>query len=234
MTHLIIGRGEVGTALFKILSPRYNVRIRDKDENIKGHFDVLHAAYPWQKNFVRVTKAYIRAYKPNLVVIHSTVPVGITKKVGGQAVMSPIRGDHPNLQKGIQTFVKYFGGPKAKEAARVFSAIGIKTKQCKNAETAELLKILDTTYYAWNIIFAKEVKRICDKINLDFNEVYMIPNTDYNEGYKKLGKPNVIRPILKPIPGPIGGHCLIPNTEFLDDWLTKTIKKRNKTYKLSK
>lgn len=230
MVHLIIGGGEVGKALLKVLSPRYDTQLRDMSDNVQGHFDVLHIAYPHVENFIEVTKKYIEEYTPALIVIHSTVPVGTTKTFGDIAVSSPVRGAHPNLAEGIQTFVKYFGGPKAKEAADIFASIGVPTRVFEKAETAELGKLLDTAYYAWNIIFAKEVKRVCDKMDLDFDEVYTTPNKDYNEGYKKLGKPNVIRPVLEPTPGPIGGHCVIPNAELLDDWLTEIIKERNKAY----
>lgn len=228
--HLIIGAGEVGSALFKVLKPYFNIFLRDKDSNLNGKFDVLHICYPPVENFINITKYYIKKYNPKLVIIHSTIPVGTTRKISKIAVHSPIRGVHPNLDKGIKTFVKYFGGKKAKEAAKIFSEIGIKTQVFKKPETTELLKILDTTYYGWNIIFAKEVKRICDKMKLNFEEVYTIANRDYNEGYKKLGKPNVVRPVLKAMPGKIGGHCIIPNCDLLDDWLTKIIKERNKKY----
>ena len=230
MNHLIIGAGEVGRALQKILKPRHKIIVRDKKGSLLGSFEVLHIAYPWTKNFQKDTKKYIAEYSPKLVIIHSTVPVGTTRKIGEGAVHSPIFGPHPNLEKGIRTFVKYFGGKKAKEAAVVFSKLGIQTKSFPKPETTELLKLLDTAYYAWNIIFAKEVARICKEQELDFDEVYTTPNASYNEGYKKLGKPNVIRPILQPIRGPIGGHCVIPNAEFFDDWLTRTIRKRNTTY----
>ncbi|NMB92554.1 MAG: hypothetical protein GYA31_02970 [Parcubacteria group bacterium] len=229
-THLIIGKGEIGKALYNILKPYYKVYIRDKDDDLNGTFDVLHICYPPIKNFINITKSYIKKYNPKLVILHSTVPVGYAKKVGAIAVHSPIRGKHPHLEKGIKTFVKYFGGPKAKEAAKYFSQIGIKTKIMTNSETTELLKILDTTYYGWNIVFAKEVKRICDKLKLDFNEVYTIPNQDYNEGYIKLKMPHVVRPVLKPMEGKIGGHCIIPNLYLLKDWLTDIIKERNKKY----
>ncbi|MDP3015297.1 MAG: hypothetical protein Q8N28_02710 [bacterium] len=228
--HLIIGRGEIGSALFNVLKKHYDISIRDKDSDLKGDFDILHICYPPVKNFINITKNYIKEYNPKLVIIHSTIPVGTTQKISSFAVHSPVRGVHPRLEKGIKTFVKYFGGEKAKEAARYFSKIGIKTKRFKKSETTELLKILDTTYYGWNIIFAKEVKRISDKLKLDFDEAYTIANQDYNEGYRKLGKLNVIRPILRAMSGKIGGHCIIPNCDLLDDWVTKTIKNRNKKY----
>jgi hypothetical protein len=228
--HLIIGAGETGKALYKVLSQHYDVSIMDKDGEAPGKFNVLHICYPPIKDFVKISKNYVRQYKPQLVLVHSTIGVGMTFKIGPMAVHSPVRGVHPHLDKGIKTFVKYFGGKKAGEAAKIFFNIGIKTQIFKKPETTELLKILDTTYYGWNIVFAKEVKRICDKLGLDFDEVYTIPNNHYNEGYKKLGKPNVVRPVLKNVPGKIGGHCVIPNCDLLDDWLTDTLKKRNKNY----
>jgi UDP-N-acetyl-D-mannosaminuronate dehydrogenase len=228
--HLIIGAGEVGSSLYGVLNKRYPVWLRDKNNDLSGRFEVLHIAYPPVKNFIKITKDYIKKYKPKLVVIHSTVPIGTTKRIAPFAVHSPIRGIHPRLADGIKTFVKYFGGRDAIKASRYFSAIGIKVENFKNPETTELLKILDTAYYAWNIIFAKETKRICDKFGLDFGEVYTIANQDYNDGYKKLGMPYVVRPVLRAVPGKIGGHCLIPNCNFLNDWLTTTIKQRNKKY----
>lgn len=228
--HLIIGSGEVGKALYNVLRPHYNVSIRDVESGIRGHFDVLHLCFPPIKNFVSVAKSYMKLYNPSVVVVHSTVPVGTTQKLGVHAVHSPIRGIHPNLERGIKTFVKYFGGPRAKEAASYFDAIGIPVQAFKKSETTELLKILDTTYYGWNIMFAKEVKRICDERGLDFNEVYVVPNKDYNDAYEKIGIPYVARPVLYPKEGGIGGHCIIPNTLLLKDWLTDALRTRNKTY----
>ncbi len=228
--HLIIGAGEVGNSLYGVLKKHYFVQLCDKNNNLSGRFEVLHIAYPPVKNFIKITKDYIKKYKPKLVIIHSTVPVGTTKKIAPFAVHSPIMGIHPRLADGIKTFVKYFGGRDAARASSYFSAIGIKVKNFEDSRATELLKILDTTYYAWNIVFSKEVKRICDSLGLDFDEVYTLPNKDYNDGYKKLGLPQVIRPVLKFMPGKIGGHCLIPNCDLLSDWLTKTIKQRNKKY----
>ncbi len=167
--HLIIGAGEVGKALYYVLKSRYEVYIRDKvdNDNLRGRFKVLHIAYPPAKDFISKTKRYIKKYRPELVIIHSTVAPGTTRKIAPFAVHSPIRGVHPRLEKGIKAFVKYFGGRDAPKAARYFSALGIKIKIFKKPETTELLKLLDTTYYGWNIVFAKEAKRICDKFNLD-------------------------------------------------------------------
>lgn len=230
INHLVVGAGEVGQAIYSILKKKYPVYLRDKNDVLAGRFEVLHVCYPPIKDFLKITRDYIKQYKPRLIIIHSTVPVGMTRKIGKSAVHSPIRGIHPHLVKGIMTFIKYFGGPRAKEAAGYFSAVGIKTKSFPRSETTELLKILDTTYYGWNIIFAKETKKICDQLGLDFGEVYTAPNKDYNIGYSKLGMKHVVRPVLKAMPGKIGGHCIVPNTLLFKDWLTDTLRKRNEKY----
>lgn len=227
---LIIGAGEVGSSLFRVLEKNYPVFIYRKTDQNKRQFQIIHIAYPYSKSFVRDTKKYIKKFSPKLAIIHSTIPIGSTAVISPIAVHSPVRGMHPSLDNGIKTFVKYFGGPKARSAAKIFSDIGIRTVAYNNAKTTELLKILDTSYYAWNIVFAKEAKRICVKLDIDFDQVYSQANKSYNEGYSQLGIYNVVRPILKASPGPIGGHCLIDNCRLLDDWLTNTIKKRNTKY----
>ena len=230
---LIIGKGEVGKSLFNVLKKIYDVRIRDKKPlKLKKKVEILHIAFPYSKTFVKSVKDYIKEYQPEITVIHSTVPVGTTRKCGEKVLHSPVRGMHPSLEESLLVFVKYIGGKKryAKRIASYFKKAGIKTKIFDKPETTELLKILSTTYYAWNICFCKEVKRICDRYGLSFKEVYIDSNKTYNEGYAKLGKKNVIRPILIPMKGKIGGHCLIPNCHLLKDELTKIILKFNAKY----
>lgn len=228
MNTLIIGKGEVGEALYNILKKKYNVFIRDKEEhNPPFHTEIIHICFPYFDGFEEEVKKYREKYNPIYMVIHSTVPVGTTRRCG--CYHSPIRGVHPNLERGIKTFVKYLA-PHNSQIKKYFKGVGIKVETIKKPETTELLKILDTTYYAWNILFCKEVKRICDEHKLDFREVYTKPNRTYNKGYKKLGRENVIRPVLEPTKGRIGGHCLIPNAKLLKDDLTKIVLMLNENY----
>ncbi|MDO8469633.1 MAG: hypothetical protein Q7S84_01255 [bacterium] len=249
--HLIIGAGEVGQALAIVLSRAFPVSLRDAEVGLKGRFDVMHIAYPMAKNFVRATKRYIALYRPSLVIVHSTVPVGTTMKIGRRAVHSPIRGMHTkrhhpgvtnasphvvvgnprHFARSLFAFPKYFAGPKAKRAADVFARVGFKTVTFRKPETTELAKLLDTAYYGWNIVFAKEAKRLCAQWELDYDEVYTVPNKDYNVGYRKLGKPYVARPVLKHMPGGIGGHCVVSNCHHMRSWLTDTIAQRDRVYR---
>ncbi len=233
MKSLIIGKGEVGKSLYRILKTTHPTRIKNKEvlpEEKKGtkvKFTILHICFSYFKGFEKEVKKYQKRYNPKYTVIHSTVPVGSSRKC--RAYHSPIRGEHPDLTKDIKTFVKYLG-PKNLVLKIYFELAGIKVKMLDKPETTELLKILSTTYYAWNIVFCKEVKKICDKYKLDFDKIYTRANETYNEGYTKLGKINVIRPVLKPTKGPIGGHCLIPNCRLLKNEITSFILKLNKKY----
>ena len=230
---LIIGKSEVGKSLFNVLKRVYDIKIQDKEPlKLREKVEILHIAFPYSKAFIRFVKNYIKEYQPELTVIHSTVPVGTTRKCGEKVLHSPVRGIHPNLEKSLLTFVKYIGGNKkyAKRIAKYFKRVRIKTKIFNKPETTELLKLISTTYYAWNICFCKEVKRICDQYGLSFKEVYIDSNKTYNEGYTKLGKENVVRPILIPMKGKIGGHCVIPNCYLLKDKITRMILKFNTEY----
>lgn len=230
--HLIIGGGEVGQSLLNVLKPYYNVYLYNEGDGLNGKFDVAHICYPFITHFVRITKDYIRQYRPKLVIIHSTVPVGITREVSSIAVHSPIRGTHPALEDGIRTFVKYFGGKKAEEASKIFSDIGIPTQLLERPEMTEAIKLWDTLQYGVMIMLEKEIYAYCKRKKVDFNFVYIDANETYNEGYRTLGVSEVTRPVLTHIKGKIGGHCIIPNAKLLsiDSWLAELLVEKNEGY----
>lgn len=242
MKTLILGAGEVGKSLSDVLSRSHEVSLMDTSPVDLAGVDVLNICFPCVDPdvFIASVVAYVERYKPLVVtIIHSTVPVTTTRRINEmlsstRVVHSPIHGVHPNLADGIMTFPKYVGGsdPDAAAAAIQFlREAGIETQMVASSEASELSKLLCTTYYAWNVLFAKEAKALCDQHNVPFDEVYTKWNGHYNQGYKTLGKPNVARPVLKPTNGPIGGHCLIPNAELLEGfWIADTIIKRNGSY----
>ncbi len=212
----ILGFGEVGQAIAKFYK---NPKIKDlgRDDGLKG-VEILHVCLPWMKDFVKTVKKEIKEIKPKLTIIHSTVAPGTTKKIGGMVVHSPVRGIHPELFEGIKIFVKYIGADnkKAGELAKShLESLGIKTKVFSPSVTTEIGKLLDTTYYGLIIAWHGEMKKVCDKFGVDFDEAIVDFNRSYNEGYIKLGKKNVIRPVLYPPKEGITGHCIIPNAELL-------------------
>ncbi len=222
----IVGHGQVGQAVAKLYSETDTTKtwfsfdkilIYDPYQGMMDDIsdvDILNVCIPYTKDFVSVVSDLPTANW--YTVIHSTVPVGTTEKFGHKFLHSPVRGVHPNLYEGLKTFVKFIGGDE--QLAQAYSGhlktLGIETHICKDAKTTELSKLADTTYYGLCIAFTSDMKKLCDEYDLDFMEVMTKYNNTYNEGYKKLGKPNVVRPVLYPT-DKIGGHCIIPNAKLL-------------------
>ena len=222
----IVGHGQVGQAVAKLYSETDTTKtwfsfdkilIYDPYQGMMDDIsdvDILNVCIPYNKDFVSIVNDLPT---PNwYTVIHSTVPVGTTEKFGHKFLHSPVRGVHPNLYEGLKTFVKFIGGDE--QLAEAYSGhlktLGVETHICKDAKTTELSKLADTTYYGLCIAFTSDMKKLCDEYDLDFMEVMTKYNNTYNEGYKKLGKPNVVRPVLYPT-DKIGGHCVIPNAKLL-------------------
>lgn len=220
----ILGYGEVGQAIAKFYK---NPQVKDleRDDGING-VEILHICIPWSERFVKTVIKEIKKIKPKLTIIHSTVAPGTTKKVvlglpeklGKMVVHSPVRGDHPRLHKGLRTFVKYVGADNKKAgnlAKKHLDSLRIKTKVFYPSVTTEIGKLLDTTYYGVCIAWHGEMKKLCDKYGVDFENAVTDFNRTYKDGYSRFGRPNVIRPILTPPKEGIGGHCVIPNADIL-------------------
>jgi len=217
----ILGYGEVGQAIAKFYKKPL-IKDLNRNDGLKG-VEILHICIPYNKNFVEIVSKEVKQIKPKLVIIHSTIAPGTTKKIisktGNKMIVhSPVRGIHPHLYKGIKTFVKFIGAENKRAgemAKKHLSSLGIKTEVFYPAKTTELGKLFDTTYYGLCIAWHGEMKRICDREKVDFEKVATAFNQTYNEGYKKLKMAHVVRPVLKPPQKFIGGHCIIPNTEIL-------------------
>lgn len=233
----IIGNGEVGSSLKKVLDLRKNREksgiIDKKDKDFKERLSDLkcknlHICFPNNKNFINDVLKYLSILEPELCIIHSTVPVGTTTKINylrfatkialrSHVVHSPIRGQHPNLDKGLLLFKKYVG-TESKEAFNNAKKEmdNMNVIWFEKPEDTELGKLLDTSYYGLCIAWHREMERLCKYFNVSFENVVTDFNESYNVGYSKL-KPNVVRPILtSPGKKRIGGHCVVQNAKILN------------------
>lgn len=228
----ILGYGEIGKAVAKFYK---NPFIKDLKRNDGlTEIDVLHVCIPWSEKFINIVRKAIKESGAKLTIIHSTVIPGTTKKIGGAVVHSPVRGVHPDLYGGIKTFVKYIGADNkvaGQVAKKHLETLGITTKLVNSSKITEALKLWDTTQYGLFIVLNKEIKVWCDENGVDFETVYTDANKTYNQGYKKLGRDEVVRPYLKYMPGKIGGHCVIPNAQLLKSKIAKFIVNKNSQYK---
>jgi len=211
--HLVVGAGEVGRAVHAVLSRVAQADLRDV-EPVELAADVLHVCFPWSDTFVDEVRRYRREHMTDLVVVHSTVPVGTCDPQGW--VHSPVRGRHPHLAEGLLTFVKHFGGQRADEAAKLFEAAGCDVAVHGRAAETEAGKLWELCTYGLSIALEKAILAYCAERGLDFGVVYTAFRQAYNDGYVAMGHPEFVQPVLRHVPGGVGGHCIIPSMSLLD------------------
>ncbi|MCK4526572.1 hypothetical protein KAW18_04310 [candidate division WOR-3 bacterium] len=209
---LVVGLGEIGSPLKKILEKTYEVMGLDiKPKEIKENISIMHICYPYKEdNFISTTKDYIARFNPDLTIINSTLLPGtirsIHKKTGVPLAYSPIRGKHKKMERDLLYYTKFVAGVDEKttnKAIKHFESAGLKTKKINSLEGLELAKLLSTSYFGVLIAWAQETERFCRKLDVNYDEVMSFTEEiDYF--------PSVIFQ-----PGYIGGHCVIPNIHIL-------------------
>ena len=227
---LVVGLGEIGRTLFELLkeTDSFTVYGLDLDDakmyathqdqsKLPQKIETMHVCLPCknQDSFVATVASYVKQFKPDLLIINSTVPPRTTKKVQQSCkclvAHSPARGVHKSpehMKWEIKRWTKYVGGADAKAAkatCRHFEQMGLKVKTLKSCAETELAKLFETTYRAWMIACFQEMHRISRNFEADFDDA-----VDFLEDTHRV---RLDRPIM--FPGVIGGHCLIPNTELL-------------------
>lgn len=216
LTQLVIGLGEVGEAMTAVLGCLgRDVHWPD------GSADVLHICFPWSDLFVSQVEAYQELYEADLVVVHSTIPIGTCDSHGW--VHSPVRGRHPDLEAGIRTFVKFFGGNRAAEAAAIFQALGVKTIVTPKAAETEAAKLWELVQFGIQVKVEQAIWDHCTELGIDPDLVYRQFAQTYNAGYRELVASHLTRPVLVHVPGPIGGHCVRQNAALLDHPLARLV-----------
>ncbi len=219
MKHLVIGHGEVGTAVAELLACDWTDVISRGTWRLTAQYDTLHICFPYSFEFAAHVEDYRRMFHPRHVVVHSTVPVGTCEALG--AIHSPVRGVHPHMVAGLRTFVKYFGGPEALEVAVHWPG------PCcilRDARTCEALKLWDTTQYGVHIRLMQEIHRWCAENGVEFEAVYRHANRTYNVGFEQLGRIDVMRPWLTYEGKDIGGHCVKQNAELLESPVAQVVR----------
>lgn len=214
--HYVVGLGEVGSAIAEVLGCG--------GTDIDGRWSpppknpILHIAIPWSDDFIVTVMRYEAKYEPQLVVIHSTVPVGTCEPMDW--VHSPVRGRHPDLAEGLRSFVKHFGGSRAEEAAEVWPGPISTTDKSANTEAGKLWELIQ---YGVQIRINQAIFEWCQANGVDPDVAYTEFAETYNDGYSELGDFHFVRPVLKYMPGPIGGHCVAQNSRLLDHWLSDVV-----------
>lgn len=187
---------------------------KTKDPDISCILDVL-----------KELKKYI--HKDMLIILESTTYPGTTNelllpelesnglKVGKDFALafSPERIDPGNIKYNIKNTPKVVGGVTnecGKIATLLYSKIIDDVITVSSAKAAEMVKMLENTFRAVNIGLVNEFAIMCDKLDLDTNEIIQAAST----------KPFGFMPFY---PGPgLGGHCLPIDPLYLS-WKLKTL-----------
>jgi UDP-N-acetyl-D-mannosaminuronate dehydrogenase len=211
---LVVGLGEVGKPLYTILRRQEPdaIGIDIEPAQVDKAVGVMHICFPFidLPRFKSAVVGYVRKYDPKVVVINSTAVPGTTRSIEEEAgvpcVYSPVRGKHTKMVDELLTYVKFVAGTNAQatECVRThFEAAGMKPEVMATPEALELAKLLETTYFGLLIAWAQEMNRFAETVNADYLEV--------GKFFREIGYlPSVLFQ-----PGFIGGHCVMPNIELL-------------------
>jgi UDP-N-acetyl-D-mannosaminuronate dehydrogenase len=214
-TTVVVGLGEVGGPLLQVIDragiPAAGVDVDTVTYPARGTIGVMHICFPFEiDDFVGEAARYVDLLAPELTIVNSTVAVGTTRAIqertGTPVAYSPVRGKHARMSEELMSYVKYVGADDAATARRAadhYESLGVRTKVVGSTETAELMKLTETTYFALLIAWAQTVDRWCEEVDADYDEVVSF--------YEEIP----FFPPVKYFPGVIGGHCAMPNIELL-------------------
>ena len=241
---VVAGIGEIGKSILKILSKDnivvgfdLNPDLMDKRKierykNLKTSF--MHIAIPVTGKFINDVLKLYKKFQPECIIIHSTIRPGTTKilqqKLPIPVIYSATRGVHKRMIYDLKRYTKFFvispNAPRGKWASsryvKMMKHCGIKTKKMTKPETLELAKIIcDTSYLGWLVNYAQLSNMIANEYGVNYDEMWSFTE----EIQKFLGN----RP--KMYPGIIGGHCVLPNLDLINNEKLDQIKKINSYYK---
>lgn len=234
MNGLVVGMGEVGSALFEILEKKYpNTSSYDlRTPTPLSKYDIIHICFPFSGRFIEDCLEYARKIKPKYMVIHSTVPVGTSAIMSRElektyVFHSPVRGKHPEIGHGLKTYLKYLSFEatdvyEAHKVAKYFQEAGLSMKVLHDTRSTELMKLLALSRYGVYLAFAKEQEAICENFNMDYHKIV----ADFERTRNEAVDPKLKQPELYPFQEYVGGHCVVENMQVLLNQVTTPILKQ--------
>lgn len=163
-----------------------------------------------------------RLHEGAMVVMRSTVKLGTTRDIvvpildrAGVAydlAFCPERTLEGRALEELRSLPQIVGGlthAATNRAAQFFQMVTPTIVRVRDAETAEMIKMVDNSQRDVHFAFANEVARICDAVGVSAAEVI------------RAGKLAYPRTNL-PMPGPVGGPCLSKDPYILAEGLEAT------------
>jgi nucleotide sugar dehydrogenase len=177
--------------------------IKNANPDFSSIFDVCQKIYE---------KSLSTPSKTCLVSVESTVTPGLCRKLYEEIFRKSVKLVHvphrfwagdPTRHGVKQTrVIGAINVESFKDGWNFYNRIlGIPLHKVSSIEIAEMSKITENAYRYINIAFAEELKIICDKLGMDFNEVKDACNTKWNIEIPEARDG-------------IGGHCLPKDTRY--------------------
>ena len=208
MTDLVVGLGEIGKPIYDLLKERnFKVDGYDSDpsktvinkENMYDKYDMIHICIPYHDEAQFLEALCDPKYRTmtDYLVIHSTVKEGTSDSL--KAIYSPVRGVHHDMFNCLKSFTKYYAWH---EDLMEFEKRFPKCIRVTDADKLERTKHVSTSMYgAFMSVqrYFQENHPYYKDFMFELNDKYGILPTYYND--KKE----------------FGGHCIVPNLDFLND-----------------
>ncbi len=235
---LIIGKGTVGEAIGNLITKAdYKVFYHDIAKGINANFDIyylfVHITFPLVKKEKWVTEVikYIEKINTRRIIIDSTIIPGILPEIQNRfenriLIYSPVRATESIMFQHLKRLKKLWA-PVDKEphvgdmsmVSKYFKQVYPVSRQFKNAEALVLGKLMEVSVFGLNIAIVQHIKRLCDYLNIDFNETYIeyfresVIGIDYNNLKNNVPIKWKNRSIFRP--DIIGGKCVMQDIELL-------------------
>ena len=155
------------------------------------------------------------------VIYETTLPVGTTRRfaerladrakleLGAElfVAFSPERVYSGRILRDLEAYPKIVGGVDPASGAKATDfytrvLLSVDVVEVANAETAELVKLAETTYRDINIAFANELARYASERDVDVDEAIRLANT---QPFSHIHSPGA----------GVGGHCIPHYPQFL-------------------
>lgn len=227
MKVLIVGLGEVGSALYEIVKGvQYDVvgydiknvgTVLEQAPKLPSIVDVLHVCFPYSDDFVDQVVDYVIRTNPRLVLIESTVLPGTTSAIADLVktvfvVHSPVRARKADgIKWGLYNYTKFIGacdGVGASYAEEYYKSLGFKTHICSGSLETEFAKLIHLAYFGIMLGWNQEMRRLASEYGINFGDIAAFLGSNTDESANRF-----------PVPiydgKPIGGHCIIHGIKTL-------------------
>ena len=203
MKALVIGLGEVGYPIYKMLVKTYgdgdiigyDPAKEGHDVSVKEPCEFLHICFPQTVNFIEQVGEYVKEHDPAIVIVHSTLSPGISEKLSywlrpdafcekPGLFYSPVRGNiRDGMTWGLETYTKYLApvlrGRRSRLSLTKLDEHYIETAKTHLEESGMTVQLCDWPSLEYAKLFNLAYYGTCIAIFQEFERIIEDENLDY-------------------------------------------------------